>query len=107
MSNYVEAINTLKAELNRLHDGESLSWGEIAKLYRESGLSKATLWRIAKTDYMPTGKTRISLNLPVSRVRIAADVTEEQRGILHEITESWGGWSEFCRQLADGDIEVK
>lgn len=35
-------------------------------------------------------------------VSLSADVTEEQRDVLKEIVASYGGWSEFCRKLADG-----
>ena len=36
-----------------------------------------------------------------TRVRLAADVTEEQRERLQEMVEPLT-WSEFCRDLADG-----
>ena len=35
------------------------------------------------------------------RCRIAADVTPEQRDILKVLAAGHGGWTEFCRSLAD------
>jgi hypothetical protein len=106
MNKYVEAVNRLKADLNRLHDSKSLSWGEIVKRPKYSCVSKATAWRIATTGYMPTGQTRILLNLPPSRVRISADVTEPQRQALHDWSAQWNmSWSEFCREMADSVMD--
>lgn len=101
-NSYVEAVNTLKAELNRLHDSEGLSWYRIAKLPRFRRVSPSTLWRIATTDYMPIRETRNKLEVPPTRVRICADVTEEQRAALHELAQDYGmTWAEYCCWKAD------
>jgi hypothetical protein len=43
-----------------------------------------------------------------TRVRIAADVTEEQRQALHEWAALMGfTWSEYCRWFADGIMNIK
>lgn len=34
--------------------------------------------------------------------QMTADVTPEQRDALKDLTAPYGGWSEFCRKLADG-----
>jgi hypothetical protein len=108
-SNFVLAHNSLKKRLQQMHgaNGSSgMSWHRIAKLDEFNGVSPATLWRIVNTDYVPKGRVRKCLGLPPLRVRIAADVTTEQRDALHALAAQHGrSWSEYCRELADDYIK--
>jgi hypothetical protein len=103
--NYVTACNSLMARLNELRDSGSSSWRQIARRPEFLGISATTLWKVSR-GYRPKGKTRELLGLPVTRVRIAADVTEAQRSALRELATSCNlSWSEYCRELADNYIK--
>lgn len=104
MSNeYLTACNKLRNELNTLHDGKGMSWPKISELEKYSCVSYATLWKIAN-GYNPKGATARRLGIPATRVRIAADVSEEQRRRLKGYAAGYGvTWTEFCRALAGGD----
>lgn len=89
-----------------LHDGDGLSWRKIASMDEFRGLSPAELWRIAQGHGIGRKAARV-LGLPPRRTRIAADVTAEQRDMLHEMAAAYGmSWSELCRRLAEGGMTV-
>jgi len=69
-------------------------------------IDDAHLYRARKGDITPTTVAACQklgvIPPPKTRVRIAADVTEEQRAKLHAIAAAEGlTWSEYCRRLAD------
>lgn len=107
MNDYVTACNKLRERLKGLHDSESLSWEKIRALDNYS-VSSTMLWKIAEKNYNPKGKTRVSLNLPPSRIRIAADVSEEQRETLNDMAVELNmTFSEMVQALADGKLGLK
>jgi hypothetical protein len=100
LDTYVTELNSLRIELDRLHGTQGLSWREIARIKRFSGMTPTMLWRIAG-GYEPKGDVRKMLGLPPTRVRLAADVCEQQRLALQLMAEDVFGmsWSELCQDL--------
>lgn len=111
------------AEFSRHYDvNKGLVWKALNKGYIAPAISRAMGWP-TKVEVMPCTnpdcdgfgqphifdcqteqvkpKRQPAKRRP-TRPRISADVTEEQRDVLKEIAASYGGWSEFCRKLADG-----
>lgn len=106
-NDYVTACNSIQERLNYLHDAKRLSWRQIAQRPEFSCVSPTMLWKVAN-GYRPRGKTRELLGLPPSRVRIAADVTEQQRETLNDMAfELNMSYSEMMQALADGDISLR
>lgn len=104
---YVTACNKLSERLNHLHECDGMSWHKIAALPEYSCISPGMLWKIAK-GYRPKGKTRELLDLPPTRVRIAADVTEEARQDLNDMAFELGmTFSEMMQALADGRLGLR
>jgi hypothetical protein len=108
LDTYVTELNSLRIELDRLHGTQGLSWREIARIKRFSGMTPTMLWRIAG-GYEPKGDVRKMLGLPPTRVRLAADVTEEQRAALQRFAARIGhtSWSDYCQALANEKLNLE
>lgn len=98
----VDELYALRQRLTRLHDTDGLSWREIATRREFRGVSHATLRDIA-AGRDPSPRTRRRLGLGARRVRLAADVSAEQRKTLQDWSRRCGfdSWSAYCQWFAD------
>lgn len=81
-ANSVQALDTLRARLNRLHDTQGLSWRKIAAMRQFSAIPHSTLRAIAVEGREPKNELqRHILGLPPRTVEVAPCV---QCGELHE-----------------------
>lgn len=102
----VDPLYAVADRLNDLHDRAGLSWREIARSVEFEGISHTTLRDIAKKR-RASRKTRQRLGLPPQRIRIAADVSPDQRSRLHNLAAGLGHtWSSLCQALADGALLI-
>ncbi len=95
-------VGILRKKLKRL------SAGEIAGLL---GVHVSHVYNVRRRGVSPTLHRAMVqagwLECPPTRVRLAADVTAEQRNTLHALAAARGmTWSELCRALADGELTL-
>jgi hypothetical protein len=81
------------------------TWEAVAERLSDAVLgtiSASAIWKVAK-GRMNSKRVERALGLERKRIRLAADVTEEQREALKKLASEFGckSWSEFCRQTAD------